>query len=312
MSGWVIPYVDQPLAFWEEVADSFGAYVKEVYFPVPGGLIASGRSPQPEGFIETFLRSAPLPKAVLLNAIVLPLPAEEMAPRVLALLKQLRDDYGVSSATVSSLTLARLIKQALPEFRVTASVLMGIGAPLQAVIVQDSVDAITVDNRLVRDLRGLRQLRQAFTGEIRLIVNEACLPGCPYRTQHFYEMGYGNFFPQSLCRQVLDDRPWLRLTGAWILPRHLAYYEGLCDSLKLAGRVTLRDRVRYLAVLKAYIHREPILPSDIGGGPASVLEAIDVSDEWFEFTLNCNKNCHSCSVCRNYYEQAIARKETLP
>ncbi len=311
MSIWVIPYVDQDISFWGEIADRFGMYVKEVYFPVFGGVIASGRSKQPEKFMETFLRHAPLSKSVLVNPIVLPRPAEEMAPHILDVLKSLHGDFGVSSVTVTNLTLARLIKKTLPEFKVTASILMGVATPLQALVVRDHVDAITVDNRLVRDLYGLKRLRQAFSGEIRLIVNEACIPGCPYRIQHFYEMGYGDFFPQSLCQQMLDELPWLRLTGAWILPRHLAYYDGLYDSLKLAGRVTLRDRAKYLTVLNAYVHRQPILPRDIGGGPASVLEAIDVSDKLFEFILRCDKHCHACSVCRDYYERAINEKEII-
>ena len=53
-------------------------------------------------------------------------------------------------------------------------------------------------------------------------------------------------------------------------------FDGLYDSLKLAGRVTLRDRAKYLTVLSAYIQRQPILSRDIGGGPASLLEAVDV------------------------------------
>jgi hypothetical protein len=308
MSTWVIPYVDLDFSFWEEIAGRFGAHVKEVYFPMPGGIVASGRSKQPDRFMEAFLRHAPLPKAVLVNPIVLPRPVEEIAPRILDALKQLQDDFGVSSVTVANLALARRIREECPEFRITASTLMGIARPAQVLMARDYVDAITPDNSLVRDLRGLRQLREAFTGEIRLIVNEACIPGCPYRTQHFYEMGYGDFYPQSLCQQMLEEHPWLRLTGAWILPRHLVYYEGLYDSLKLAGRVTLRDRARYLTVLNAYVHREDILPRDIGGGPASVLETIDVPDELFEFILSCDKTCHTCSVCRDYYERAISKK----
>ncbi len=308
MSKWIIPYVDQELAFWQEIADRFGEQVQEVYFPLPGGSIASGRSPQPDRNLETFLRYAPLPKAVLLNPIVLNRPGEEIAPQALAALKKLRDDYGVKRTTVTNLTLARRIRAALPEFAISASVLMGIARPAQVLMVQDHVDAITADNSLVRDLNGLRRLRRAFSGELRLIVNEACIPGCPYRMQHFYEMGYGNFFPASLCQPMLEARPWLRLTGAWILPRHLAYYDGLFDSLKLAGRVTLRDRTRYLTVLDAYVNRKPVLPRDIGGGPASVLEAVDVPDELFEFILHCDKNCHVCSVCRNYYEQTVTKE----
>lgn len=305
MSTWVIPYVDQDLSFWEEVAEKFGGHVKEVYFPMPGGVVASGRGRQPDDHLETFLRSVPLPKAVLVNPIVLPGPVKQIAPQVVCSLKQLYQCFGVRSVTVTNPALARWIREECPEFRITASVLMGVARPAQALMVQDCVDAITADNSLVRDLDGLRRLREAFAGEIRLIVNEACIPGCPYRTQHFYEMGYGDFLPQSLCEHMLAERPWLRLTGAWILPRHLVHYEGLYDSLKLAGRVTLRDRARYLAVLGVYVNREHILPKDIGGGPASVLEAIDVPDEWFQLVLHCDKSCHACSICRDYYEQAV-------
>jgi len=304
VSTWIIPYVDQSLDFWQEIQNRFGEQVKEVYFPMPGGQFASGRSPQPEQFLDDFLRRAPLAKSVVMNPIVLPRPVEVMAPGILAALRRLRDDFGVQSVTVTNLTLARIIRKSLPDFYVVASVLMGISSELQVLMVRDYVDALGPDTRLVRDLAGLKRLRSAFPGEIRLLVNEACIPGCPFRTQHFYEMAYGDEFPLSLCQEMLEEHPWLRLTGAWLLPRHLPFYDGLYDSLKLAGRVALRDPDRYLMVLGAYVHRTPILPRDIGGGPASPLSAVDVSDEWFEFVLHCDKRCDTCSVCREYYEQS--------
>lgn len=303
MSAWVIPYVDQPLEFWQEVRDRFGGQVREVYCPMPQGQYASGRSPQPERFLDEFLRRAPLPKAVVVNPIVLPRPVEELAPGIVAALRRLRDEFGVHSVTIASPSLARAVKAELPDLFVSASVLMGIASPLQALVVRDWVDAVAPDTRLTRDLAGLRRLRSAFPGEIRLLVNEACIPGCPFRTQHFFEMGYSDRFPKSLCEPMLKAHPWLRLTGAWILPRHLGCYDGLYDSLKLAGRVTLHDRERYLSVLGAYVNRESILPTDIGGGPASPLEPFDISDEWFEYVLGCNKRCDICAVCREHYDE---------
>jgi hypothetical protein len=309
VSTWVIPYSDQSLDFWEEVHHRYGEEVKEVYFPMPEGRLASGRSLQPDRYLGDFLRRAPLTKSVLANPIVWPEPNETVGHKVVAALRQLRDEFGVQSVTVASLTLARSIKEALPEYCVTASVLMGIASPFQALVAGDWVDAIAPDTSLVRDMAGLQRLRAAFRGEIRLLVNEACLPRCPFRTQHFYEMAYSDSFPKSLCDQVLDERPWLRLTGAWILPRHLDLYDELYDSLKLAGRVTLQDPDRYLTVLEAYVKRGEILPTDIGGGPASPLEPFDVSDEWFEYVLHCDKRCDVCSVCREHYELINQQQE---
>jgi hypothetical protein len=91
-----------------------------------------------------------------------------------------------------------------------------------------------------------------------------------------------------------------------VLPRHLHYYEGLYDSLKLAGRGTLREPSHYFQVLDAYIFGKDILPRDIGGGPASILDAISVPDDLFEKILHCDKNCLDCRICRDYYEQALA------
>jgi hypothetical protein len=304
MGTWIIPYVDRNLDFWDEVQDRFGDQVREVYCPVPDQGFASGRGRQPERHLYDFLRNAPQAKSVLLNPIVLSRPVEVVASEALPTLQWLQNEFGLRRVTITNPTLAARIKERMPDWHVTASVLMGIVHPVQAWLVQDCVDAITASGRLVRDLAGLKQLRSGYGGEIRLIVNEACLPGCLFRTQHFYEMAYNDGLPRSLCEHMLEKHPWLRLTGAWVLPRHLALYNGLCDGLKLAGRVTLQSRDRYLAVLGSYVNREPILPKDIGGGPASPLEAIDVSDEWFEFVLRCDKQCHTCSVCREQYAQA--------
>ena len=52
MTVCVIPYVDQPLAFWEGIRDRFGPAIAGVYFPMPGGRFASGRSPQPLSLIH--------------------------------------------------------------------------------------------------------------------------------------------------------------------------------------------------------------------------------------------------------------------
>jgi hypothetical protein len=309
MSIWVIPYVDQDLDFWQELAGQLGPHIREVYFPMPGGIVGSGRSPQPRDRIGVFLRDAPLPKSVLVNPIILLRPVEEIGPQIVEMLRHLHGEFGVQSVVVSNLALARLIRETLPHYKITASVLMGIATPAQALMVRDAVDVIVPDNRLVRDLPGLKRLRESFSGEIRPIVNEACIPGCLHRQQHFYEMGYGDWYPESLCQPMLEEQPWMRLTGAWILPRHLYYYAGLYDSLKLAGRVTLQDRARYFQVLGAYIRREHILPRDIGGGPASVLEEIDIPDDLFKYILHCGKNCHVCPVCKNYYDQAVAERE---
>lgn len=306
---WFVPYVDQPLAFWERLKAEFGRFICQVYFPLPGDFIGSGRPPQPAEHLPGLLRSALFAHCVLINPITLP-PVELVAPRVIEMLRQMMGEYGLASATVSSLLLAARIRDALPELKLAASVLMDIARPNQALMLEGICQTLVPASRVVRDRAALAALRAAFPGRIRLIVNEACLPGCPYRVQHFQEMASGLSHPQSLCQELLEQQPWMRLTGAWVLPQHLHLYDGLYDELKLAGRVTLGEEAAYRRVLEAYICRRPLAPHAIGGGPASVLEPMEITEEFFARTLECGQRCHECSRCREYYEHEIRNRRS--
>ncbi len=298
---WVVPYIDQPPAFWDRITDQFGRYIKEVYFPLPLEDIGSGRPVQPSRHFQDFLDKCRLPKNALVNPIVLPEPIEHLLDRILESIRRYSECFGVESVTVGNLTLAERIRERLPGIQINASVLMDISATHQAHLLNGIFDTIVPSSRIVRDLPALRAIRQAFAGKIRLIVNEGCLPGCLFRTQHFFEMARGFSLPQSLCAGTLARLPWLRLTGAWILPQHLHFYRGVYDELKLAGRVTLQDPGRYETVLESYVKRRRVRANEIGGGPASVLEPLEIDDSFFVQTLNCGRRCDTCHVCEDYW-----------
>lgn len=301
---WVLPYIDQPLSFWTGIAAAYGSHVREVYFPLSADLIGSGEPPQPSAHLKSFLESAPLPHAVLLNPVTLPCPAEVLAPRMIEALRRLIGEYGLDGATVVNLTLARRVREALPDLPLTASCLMQISTPNQIAMLDGVFDALVPCNSVMRDLPALRALKAAFPGRLRLLVNEGCLPGCPFRVQHFHEMGSGAHYPESLCRELLTEQPWLRLTGGWVLPQHLHLFTGVYDDLKLGGRVTLRSPEKYLRVLDAYVKRQPLKANEIGCGPGTVLQPIEITEEYYAKTLVCRRNCHHCSICRDYYGSA--------
>ncbi len=304
---WIIPYIDQPLVFWEWIAEHFGSRIKEVYFPLPGNILGSGRPSQAMEHLDQFLQRSPFPLSVLINPIILPRPVDELAPQIIEVLKKLAGEFDVRSATISDPLLAQHIRASLPKLSLTASVLMDIVQPNQVLMLQGVCDTLVPSSRIMRDLPALKAVREAFFGKIRVIVNEACLPNCPFRVQHFYEMGSNNIgHPHSLCSKLLQEFPWLRLTGAWVLPQHLHLYDGVYDELKLAGRVTLRDPAKYRKAFEAYIHSTPLFPNEIGGGPASVLDPIDISEEFFAQTLHCGRQCHKCTVCQEYWHLTIS------
>ncbi len=301
---WVVPYIDQPLSFWDEIAQDFRDDIKEVYFPLPGDLLGSGRPPQPARHLEDFLARSLLGRSVLINPITLPGPVGQLAPAIIERLRELTGRFQVSSVTVSNPELAERIREALPGLSITASVLMDIAHPRQVLMLHGVLDGLVPSGRIMRNLPALRELRAAFRGRIRLIVNESCIPDCPYRTQHFYEMARCRVVPPGTpCAALLERTPWLRLTGTWVLPQHLHFYRGVYDELKLAGRVTLRNPGDYVRVLRAYTRGDPLSPHEIGGGPASVLDKMLVSEALFAQTLSCSKQCHDCRICRDYYDR---------
>lgn len=303
---WQIPYVDQPVVFWVELEEQLGAFIREVYFPLPGTDVGSGRPMQPMHHLQAFLRGSPFAANALVNPVVLKRPIEVSGPAIIEQLRQLRDGFGVTSVTVSNVALAALIREQLPDLTITASVLLDIHTPYQVQLLDGLFDVLVPSSRIMRDIEALKRVRHAFRGKLRLIVNEGCLPGCPFRVQHFYEMNAGLAVPKSLCAGLLRDKPWLRLTGAWVLPQHLHYYRQLFDELKIAGRVTLQNERRYRQVLKAYFYERRTLPSQIGGGPASLHRGIPVDDAFYEHTLRCGHDCHECDDCARYYDERAA------
>ena len=280
---WTLPYIDQPPDFWDRVSACVKGSSFAVYFPFPGAR--SGRPRLPDRYMREFLESRRPAKAVLLNAIIHTQPVDVYYESVGTGLRRLHEDCGVHEVVVTDPLLAVEIKRDLPRMHVAGSVLMDIRTPLQIEVIGNCLDVLTPSGSIFRDRAALRRLKDAFGGRIRLMLNEGCLPGCPFRAQHFYEMACLEGHPRSLCAATLDRNPSLARHGSWVLPQHLNYYEGLYDELKLDGRVTLSHPERYLEVLSAYATGRPMTPAEIGGGPATAGLNAPVSNAEFEKLL---------------------------
>lgn len=308
---WSIPYIDQPISFWNNLTERYNDQIKEVYLPLDCEGLGSGRPQQPDRHRTAFLNSSVIPVSLLINPIVLPLPVDSMAPAIQETLAKVMDQAQVASVTLSNVSLAVKIKEWFPALPLTASVLMDICSPEQLSMLEDCFDAIVVSSRIVRSLPKLKALRKAWKGKLRMIVNEGCLPGCVYRTQHFYEMSLNLPYPKSLCHTLLYKNNWFRLTGSWALPQHLHLFDAVVDDYKLDGRVTLQDDAAYLKVLDAYINKKELMPHEIGGGPASCNRPVEITETFYKTTLTCNKNCYHCKICRDYFKDSNKKKSIL-
>ena len=98
--------------------------------------------------------------------------------------------YQVASATVVSRIDGELIKKRFPSVNVHASVNMFIRNPHQALEVKDIADTIILDRNVNRDLPLIREIKEVSGKHIRLLVNEACVPECINRVQHFNRISH--------------------------------------------------------------------------------------------------------------------------
>ena len=305
---YIIPYIDQPSDFWDRLFTTYQKYIKEVYFPAQIKNIGSGRPLQPSLHIQKFIENDAVPKSVLINPIILPASIDKIGDIILKYLHEIIPRYHIVGVSVVNLDLAKIIRLEFPAIQIIASTLMDISSGQQVLMIKDHVSVIVPSGRVSRDLKRLKEIRFCFHGKIRLIVNESCIPNCLYRTQHFFEMADpSNNHPESLCDDLLKQFPWMRLTGSWVLPQHLHFFDGLYDEIKIDGRVTLRNPQNYIEVLDSYIFRKKLNILKLGGGPASVTDGIEITDEFYSYTLHCNKNCSDCTVCQDYWNENLTR-----
>jgi hypothetical protein len=303
------PYLDQPKAFWRRVAAELGDRLSEVYFPLPREVFGSGRPVLPSEHLFDFLELDEIPKNVLLNPVSLEETCEAALERLLPYLEMLTARYRIDGFTVVDPRLVPDLRRVFPGMTCCASTLMEISRPAQLEPIRGLFDALVPASWLVRAPGALAELRAAFAGEIKLLVNEGCLAWCEHRRDHFLQMNSGMPAPPTLCRETLERRPWLRLTGAWILPQHLDLLDGLYDVAKVAGRGTIHSPKQWMEITTAYSDRRPLTPERIGAGPAGVADPWPIERSHFKTMLRCDKACDSCDACRRYYESMVQVQE---
>ena len=299
---WIIPYIDQPMSFWENLFSDYGNHIKEVYCPLPLSVCQTGRPLQKEHHLGSFLAQKSFPISILMNPVVFLDPVEDIAHKAIPIISKLMKDCELTSITVSNVDLAKMLKKEYPSLKLTASVLLDVFESTQLSMLDNYFDTLVPSSRIMRNIPSLKNLRNAFQGKIRIIVNEGCLSGCLWRNQHFYEMA-NKSMPESLCQNFLESKPWMRLTGAWVLPQHLYLFDDVVDEFKIAGRVTLNETETYEKVVSAYIQRTPLGPDSIGGGPASPFEPIEINERFYKTSTECSHNCNDCKICRDYYHE---------
>ena len=246
-------------------------------------------------------------------------------------------DIGTDMVSVAVPYLIEIIKNHFPSLKVSASIFCHIDNLHMAQFYEQlGVDEITLLQSLTRLPSVLKSYRQALKVDLQVIVNNACLFGCPYRRYHSninshssqcdYEFNQVNIdYPVLNCTQTRLMNPAEIIRSPWIRPEDLHYLEEVgIDKFKIAGRTKSTEWL--IKVTKAYAERRSgantasVINFPHGSGAAvsglgENFPTVDIFidnarlDGYFEFFLD--KNCREldCRKCR--YCDQIASKTVL-
>ncbi|MDD5773312.1 MAG: U32 family peptidase [bacterium] len=172
---------------------------------------------------------------------------------------------GVDSVTVTIPLLLEWIKKNFPSLKVSVSVFSHVDTINMAKMYENlGADEITITQQFNRDFNFLKSLRKNCKTDFQLIVNNACLFGCPFRryhsnlNAHSSQIGAKKLpldYPVMRCTLLRFKYPSEIIRSPWVRPEDLVYYEKIgIDKFKLSGRTNTTEWITKTA--KAYAGRK--------------------------------------------------------
>jgi ubiquinone/menaquinone biosynthesis methyltransferase len=157
---------------------------------------------------------------------------------------------GVTSVTVASPYLLKLIKARFPDLKVRVSVFCGVDRVRKAQMWEElGADCIVLDSILVnRELASLEKIRKSVSCDLELLVNNNCLSGCALSPMHMNALSHagqswhenrGFFIDWCFlkCTELKLRDPVNYIRSEWIRPEDLHVYEAMgYDLFKIAER----------------------------------------------------------------------------
>ena len=241
-------------------------------------------------------------------------------------LRQMYEEHGVEAVTIANPIYIQEIRQRFPDIEICASVLGDIDCLQKAVIYSAAgANVITPDVNINRDLKLLKQIKEATKAELKLMVNEGCLYRCPFRKFHFnyvshqskelsvkhedYVAGNHRFLLNCLGISIWDNSQILR--SCWIRPEDTGKYSEITNFFKIVGRDIPRNAI--INTIKAYLKEAwdgdlfDILYSSLKNFSIGCEAHLDNKSldkyKFFEKVTSCDNNCSQCGYC-----QELARK----
>ena len=292
VKSWSIPYIDQPLDFWETLLMKFRGEICEVYFPLEISSSEAELTTKSFIYLEELLESKIVPMAAIVNSHKGPNQIEQKKEKIIDQLLKLGESYRLKTVTLSDLRLAEMIRKQIPNLHLVAHYLSNIIDQAYIKMLGDLFDILIPPIHFIGFPDRLCSIRDVFPGRILLIVNE-------------FDPNNSNMYSKNLidgesCSQFIwsEQNQFMCRPGTFILPQHIDHFEPFVDEFKLSDKFILFEPEKYMKILNAYVSRTALWPHEIGEKNDPSLANSLVPLKVFQYTLNCNHVCDHCSVCK--------------
>ncbi|MBE6701230.1 MAG: hypothetical protein E7582_05010 [Ruminococcaceae bacterium] len=244
--------------------------------------------------------------------------SEKLKERVFALCDKMKEEVDLDGVTTTSPFIAEIIKERFGNsIKVMASVNMRIATVRAMEQLSEMFDGYYVAKECNRNFEMLKELHawcKNHGKRISILANSGCLPFCAYQSFHDNLVAHETLSSvkdidwsglPSPCHRFIsskaqDEALGYFLSGTWIRPEDVGFYEPLFGEMKLATRMHMRAR----SVIAAYVRgrypgnlldlTEPSFSSDLRG---AVIDNTLMPHNFFEHVTSCNKKCDECGYC---------------
>ena len=274
----------------------------EVYFPLHGSVVGSGRpwqGPTSKTEYQQELRRlacALNSTRTLANIVVNSLVPPDHHSEVIRAVADTLELFDQAEVTICDLEFGRALRGAFPDLRLGVSTFANIDSVAEGRLWRHEIGAevITVGREINRRPAAIGAMR-ALDVELKLVLNDLCVPGCPAFLSHLVRLA---MFPArdphlKWCsmRGVVEKQPW-RIAQKDIVPAVLPRYEGLIDIAKIAGREASLEALD--RILRAY--REAT-------SYTHPLRIYEEPPEAHARIIACDRDCEACGWCPEHFPE---------
>ena len=299
-----LPFNHDP-AWVDCIVNAYAPFVESVYAPLPPRVhptLYNWRGGDPGHYEDIFLALTErlAGKGIMTNMVLNADTPDPLNFEPLFAFLEKHLDTRWMSATVNNVILARELRRRYGDLKLYSSVTSDISSINEASFWrwEAGVDGITAAQILTKKTAMLQRIRSLGLS-VRLVVNNGCLPACPFRHQH-WTLVYGASFDRAMAdrrlHEVRENCTAVRRNAMYILwqsqvvPADLPRYKNIIDVVKIEGRSRTTDNL--VQIVDAYLAMESRRHPDYDYfEPPETLDRL----------ADCDRTCQTCGWCEKTF-----------